>query len=46
VGVSHSFVEPRPKIEMMIILIVRHECIWGTVWRRVSRKGKEKDNEW
>jgi hypothetical protein len=33
---SHSFVEPRPKMMMMMVvgvaMMMGHECICGTVW--------------
>jgi hypothetical protein len=28
---SHSFVGSRPKL-MTMVIIMGHECIWGTIW--------------
>jgi hypothetical protein len=42
------FVEPRPKVLIMVMVMMGHECIWGTVWEgRVPgrRRGKGKDTE-
>jgi hypothetical protein len=50
---SHSFAEPRPKVIIMmmvikIIIIMGHECVWGTVkrapvgWKSEKEKGPER----
>jgi hypothetical protein len=29
IAYSHSFVELRPKMMMMVMIIMGHECVWG-----------------
>jgi hypothetical protein len=41
---SHSFVEPRAKV-IMIMIIMGHEYIWGTTGVSVGGEGKGKDTE-
>jgi hypothetical protein len=36
--------EPRPKVMIIIIIILAHECLWHTVWgASVKERGKGKD---
>jgi hypothetical protein len=30
---------------MMMIKIIGHECIWGTVWDGRQKKGREKEKD-
>jgi hypothetical protein len=45
---SSSFVEPRPKMMIMMVIVMEHECIWGTIWEDDQwerRMGKRKGSE-
>jgi hypothetical protein len=41
---SCLFVEPSPKMMVMTVIIVGHECKWGTVWG-VGGTEKGRDTE-
>jgi hypothetical protein len=41
---SHLFVEPRPKM-MVMMIIMGYEYLWGTVWVGSLRRGRGKGQE-